>query len=294
MTLELRHRGLCLLNVSALYLLQVTRLLCADRTHHLAVRVDRRSQPLSPPPASSTAAAVAIPEALTALPSLCVGQGVTFNVHRKYQLIEQIGSGSYGVVCSALNTETGQKVAIKKVTPMCKDEWDATHTLREVRIMRYLGQHPNIISLKDLSIDSRLDELYIIMELLNFDMHRLIQSSTQLAPSHIQFMMLQLIRGIKVFHDNRVYHRDLKPANLLLNTECGLRITVRCAELLLWSLNMVDSFPGFRPLTHGTGWGGWIFGPRRNRRKRQNDRVRSDQVVSASRTHALPREIHCR
>ena len=41
-------------------------------------------------------------------------------------------------------------MAIKKISPMCADDWDAKHTLRELRLMRLLEHHPNVISLRDL------------------------------------------------------------------------------------------------------------------------------------------------
>jgi hypothetical protein len=45
-------------------------------------------------------------------------------------------AGAYGVVISALNRETGQKVAIKKMTPMAETKTDGVHALREIRLMR--------------------------------------------------------------------------------------------------------------------------------------------------------------
>jgi serine/threonine protein kinase len=72
--------------------------------------------------------------------------GCTFHVDPKYKPLDAIGQGSYGVVCSVLNTLTKEKVAIKKITPMAGDEWDATHTLREIRLMRCLGEHENVCS----------------------------------------------------------------------------------------------------------------------------------------------------
>lgn len=50
-------------------------------------------------------------------------------------------------LCSgAIDVLTNEKVAIKKLTPMAGDEWDAKHTLREIRLMRYFGKHPNASS----------------------------------------------------------------------------------------------------------------------------------------------------
>ena len=101
----------------------------------------------------------------------------TFVVDRKYSNIKLIGKGSYGVVCSAIDTIANRKVAIKKISPMAKDISDAKHVLREIRLMRYLGIHENIIALEDLMIRESADELYIVMELLDSDLHRVIQSS---------------------------------------------------------------------------------------------------------------------
>ncbi|TMW55674.1 hypothetical protein Poli38472_010556 [Pythium oligandrum] len=151
--------------------------------------------------------------------------GCAFHVDPKYKPIDAIGQGSYGVVCSVRNAETNEKLAIKKITPMAGDEWDATHTLREIRLMRCLGAHENIISLKDLSMCEEKDELYMMMELADTDLHRLIQSSCPLTEGHIRVIMFQLLSGVKAMHDNGVLHRDLKPGNLLLNKDCELKIT---------------------------------------------------------------------
>ncbi|EQC27771.1 CMGC/MAPK protein kinase [Saprolegnia diclina VS20] len=151
--------------------------------------------------------------------------GCTFHVEPKYEPLDAIGQGSYGVVCSVLNTTTQEKLAIKKITPMAGDEWDATHTLREIRLMRCLGEHENIISLKDLTMSVEKDELYMMMELADTDLHRLIQSSCPLTDGHIRVIMYQLLSGVKAMHDNGVLHRDLKPGNLLVNKDCELKIT---------------------------------------------------------------------
>lgn len=45
---------------------------------------------------------------------------------------------------AASDAVSKKNVAIKKITPMAGDEWDAKHTLREIRLMRYFGHHPNV------------------------------------------------------------------------------------------------------------------------------------------------------
>lgn len=77
--------------------------------------------------------------------------------------------------------------------------------------MRYMALHPNIIKMHDLFAEVGDDELYIVMELLDSDLHRIIQSPQPLTDAHTRYFMYQLVRGIKFLHDHGVIHRDLKP-----------------------------------------------------------------------------------
>lgn len=54
---------------------------------------------------------------------------------KKYQYIKMMGGGAYGVVCAALNKETGTKVAIKKVNDAFDDLVDAKRILREIKLL---------------------------------------------------------------------------------------------------------------------------------------------------------------
>ena len=57
------------------------------------------------------------------------------------------GKGAYGVVCSATDKVTGEKVAIKKISDAFANVTDATRTLREIQLLRHL-RHDNIIRVK--------------------------------------------------------------------------------------------------------------------------------------------------
>ena len=59
----------------------------------------------------------------------------------RYTIKEVIGKGSYGVVCSAVDTKTGEKVAIKKINNVFDHVSDATRILREIKLLRLL-RHP--------------------------------------------------------------------------------------------------------------------------------------------------------
>lgn len=61
-----------------------------------------------------------------------------FEIDDKYEPIKAVGKGAYGVVCSAKNNATGEKVAIKKITNAFENIIDARRTLREMVLLRSL------------------------------------------------------------------------------------------------------------------------------------------------------------
>ena len=62
----------------------------------------------------------------------------------KYQKIEKIGEGTYGVVYKAKNRLTGELVALKKIRLEAEDEGIPSTAIREISILKEL-QHPNIV-----------------------------------------------------------------------------------------------------------------------------------------------------
>ncbi|KAJ7524057.1 hypothetical protein O6H91_18G075500 [Diphasiastrum complanatum] len=149
-----------------------------------------------------------------------------FEVDTKYLPIKPIGKGAYGIVCSARNSETGEKVAIKKIANAFENITDARRTLREIRLLRHL-YHENIICIKDIMKPVeriRFNDVYLVYELMDTDLHQIIGSSQTLTDDHYQYFIYQLLRGLKYVHSANVLHRDLKPSNLLLNANCDLKI----------------------------------------------------------------------
>eukprot|EP00210_Caulerpa_lentillifera_P000317 g310.t1 len=144
----------------------------------------------------------------------------------RYVINEIIGRGSYGVVCSALDTLTGQKVAIKKITNVFDHVSDATRILREIKLLRLL-KHSDIVEIKHIMLPPNPREykdIYVVFELMETDLHQVIKANDDLTPEHHQFFLYQMLRGLKYIHSARVYHRDLKPKNILANSDCKLKI----------------------------------------------------------------------
>ncbi|GER29136.1 mitogen-activated protein kinase [Striga asiatica] len=144
----------------------------------------------------------------------------------RYKILEIIGKGSYGVVCAALDTQTGQKVAIKKITDIFEHISDAIRILREIKLLRLL-RHPDIVEIKRIMMPpSRRDfrDIYVVFELMESDLHQVIKANDDLTHEHHRFFLYQMLRALKYMHTANVYHRDLKPKNILANANCKLKI----------------------------------------------------------------------
>ncbi|CAG99513.1 mitogen-activated serine/threonine-protein kinase FUS3 [Kluyveromyces lactis] len=153
-----------------------------------------------------------------------MGKRIVFNISSEFQLQSLLGEGAYGVVCSAKHKPSGEIVAIKKIEPFEKPLF-SIRTLREIKILKHF-QHENIISIFDVQKPSsfeQFNEVYIIQELMQTDLHRVIVTQ-ELSEDHVQYFVYQTLRALKVLHGSNVIHRDLKPSNLLLNSNCDLKI----------------------------------------------------------------------
>ncbi|KAF9074293.1 mitogen activated protein kinase [Rhodocollybia butyracea] len=154
------------------------------------------------------------------LPSFAVGED--------YELLYLLGEGAYGQVVAALHKPTRRRVAIKKVLPF-EHTLFCLRTLREVKLLKYFSEssvNGNIVSILDMVKPESLDsfqELYLIQELMQTDLHKVIRTQ-QLSDDHAQYFIYQTLRGLKTIHSADIVHRDLKPANLLVNANCDLKI----------------------------------------------------------------------
>ena len=110
-------------------------------------------------------------------------------VDDKFEYIKQIGHGAYGVVCSAYDHKSKVKVAIKKVPKAFEDLIDAKRIVREIKLLSKIiialkwflefFDHENVIALIDVQKPPNptgFEDIYIITDLMETDMHRVIYS----------------------------------------------------------------------------------------------------------------------
>eukprot|EP00607_Mallomonas_marina_P010950 CAMPEP_0182424188 /NCGR_PEP_ID=MMETSP1167-20130531/10299_1 /TAXON_ID=2988 /ORGANISM="Mallomonas Sp, Strain CCMP3275" /LENGTH=341 /DNA_ID=CAMNT_0024603793 /DNA_START=124 /DNA_END=1149 /DNA_ORIENTATION=+ len=67
-------------------------------------------------------------------------------------------------------------------------------------------------------------DIYIVTNLFESDLERIIRSKQPLSDQHFQYFLYQILRGLKFIHSANVLHRDLKPSNLLVNANCDLAV----------------------------------------------------------------------
>lgn len=127
-------------------------------------------------------------------------------------------------------------MAIKKITRVFSDVIDAKRVLREIKILSKIDigitvseffEHENIVSLIDIQRppqETNYDDVYIVTELMEADLHKLIYSKQRLSDEHYQYFMYQILRGVVYLHSANIMHRDLKPSNIFVNMNCDLKI----------------------------------------------------------------------
>lgn len=87
----------------------------------------------------------------------------------KYQKLDKLGEGTYGVVFKAKNTETGDIVALKKIKLEKEDDGVPSTAIREISLLKGI-KHPNVVELKEVIYQE--DNLYLIFEYCEYDLKK--------------------------------------------------------------------------------------------------------------------------
>ncbi|MGH0130120.1 UNVERIFIED_CONTAM: hypothetical protein FKN15_006181 [Acipenser sinensis] len=198
----------------------------------------------------------------------------------KYELLQEVGRGGYGVVYEALVKKTGARVAVKKIR--CHAPENVELALREFWALSSIqSQHPNIIHLEEciLQKDGMVQRMthgsnsslylelvetslkgeiafdpcssYYLWFVMDFcdggDMNAYLLSRKPSRKTNTSFM-LQLSSALAFLHKNQIIHRDLKPDNILIlqdRTPTGLpEPTLKVAD---FGLSKVCSASGLNP-----------------------------------------------
>lgn len=162
---------------------------------------------------------------------------------KRYEKIEKLGEGTYGIVYKVKDFKSNKIVALKKIRLENEDEGMPSTAMREIAILKELD-HPNIVSLFDVIYEPHEKKLHLIFEYVDYDMKKFMKSLKKpLSNDHVKSFMKQLLEGVVHCHNRRIIHRDLKPQNLLINPNTG--------ELKIADFGLARAFSvPIRTLTH--------------------------------------------
>jgi|MDTB01.3.fsa_nt_gb protein kinase len=131
----------------------------------------------------------------------------------RYKVTKQLGDGTYGSVLKAVNRQSGEIVAVKKMKKKFYS-WDECMQLREIKSLKRLN-HPNIVKLKEVIREN--DELFFVFEFMEGNLYEVCKKRDRHFPEQqVRNMMYQIFQGIAFMHRNGFFHRDIKPENMLV------------------------------------------------------------------------------
>jgi NIMA (never in mitosis gene a)-related kinase len=148
-----------------------------------------------------------------------------------YEIINNIGKGSFGVVSKVRRKSDGRTLVWKELNYGRMSEKEKQQLVAEVNILREL-RHPHIVRYYDRIIDKKLTKIYIIMEYCEGgDMGTLIKKCKKekdyIAEDVIWKVFTQILLALHECHTKKtgkILHRDLKPANIFLDGQNNIKL----------------------------------------------------------------------
>jgi serine/threonine-protein kinase len=167
---------------------------------------------------------VGVAPAPSCLPSAAGGLGEADGMQSigkgRYQLEAEIAAGAIGTVWRALDTRTGERVAVKLLRPEAADQPELINSfLAEAQLLAELT-HRSVVRARDLVFVA--GGYALVLDLVNgLDLRRRLVADGPLPPAVAADVVAQLADALDYLHGEGVVHGDIKPGNILVPVDGG-------------------------------------------------------------------------
>ncbi|KAF2131624.1 meiosis induction protein kinase-like protein [Dothidotthia symphoricarpi CBS 119687] len=148
------------------------------------------------------------------------------SLEERYEVMKDIGDGSFGSVTLARVRTAGAHVARRGTLVAIKtmkktfDSFSSCLELREVIFLRSLPPHPHLVPALDIFLDPYSRRLHIAMEYMDGNLYQLMKARDHkpMDGHSVKSILFQILSGLEHIHDREFFHRDIKPENILVST----------------------------------------------------------------------------
>ncbi|KAI9675088.1 MAG: hypothetical protein M1817_001496 [Caeruleum heppii] len=165
------------------------------------------------------------------------GAASTACLEDRFEVIKDIGDGSFGSVTSARVRTAGAHVARRGTVIAIKtmkksfDSFAPCLELREVIFLRSLPVHAHLVPALDIFLDPTSKKLHICMEYMDLNLYQLMKARDHkcLDGPSVKSILFQIMSGLEHIHANHFFHRDIKPENIMVSCSAAsdLNMSVR-------------------------------------------------------------------
>ena len=147
---------------------------------------------------------------------------------KNFEIGKELGKGAFGSVKIVKRKDDGITYAMKSVPISSLSQKERESALNEVRLLASL-QHPNVIGYKEAFYEELDKTLNIVMEYaddgdISGKISNCLRRNQKFKETTIWSILIQILKGMKYLHSNKIIHRDLKSANLFLMKDGTVKI----------------------------------------------------------------------